>query len=184
MLIEYKPITEKDRKQYDDFASWVLENRTKVVATDTEGHTGYCYLENERIKKLGKTYIQEHLQLKWNSFLEQWEIRISENDYYNNTERYPIKEIPVSFVEIEQRTGREVYRGIDGRYYLRDVSTHEDFAKWFICGMKRRFEDGNDPRSNLIFVNGDQQERIRYDDWNDVAAYSDTFNRNFRQGGL
>ena len=67
----------------------------------------------------------------------------------------------------------------NGRYYLRDVSNREPFAKWYICGKRRVFEDGNEPRANLIFQCGEQQEKVIYDDWNGVAAYSDTFNPNF-----
>ena len=43
------------------------------------------------------------------------------------------------------------------------------------------FEDGSEPRANLIFECGGQKEKVRYDDWNGVAAYSDTFNQNFHK---
>ena len=85
----------------------------------------------------------------------------------------------VKIVAVDGGTGRQVYRGEDGRYYLRDVSNREPFAKWYICGKRRVFEDGNEPRANLIFQCGEQQEKVIYDDWNGVAAYSDTFNPNF-----
>ena len=87
----------------------------------------------------------------------------------------------VKFVEVEAGTGRQVYRGEDGRYYLREVSRREPFAKWYICGKRRVFEDGSEPRANLIFECGGQKEKVRYDDWNGVAAYSDTFNQNFHK---
>ena len=84
-------------------------------------------------------------------------------------------------MEVEAGTGRQVYRGEDGRYYLREVSRREPFAKWYICGKRRVFEDGSEPRANLIFECGGQKEKVRYDDWNGVAAYSDTFNQNFHK---
>lgn len=133
-----------------------------------------------KVERLGANYIKDHAVLSYSSISEEYHVDVSENDYYNDLNRNPEKIIPLEFVEIESGTGREVYKGTeDERYYLRSVSTHENFAKWLICGGKRAVDDGCEPRANLIFRCGDQTEKVIYDDWNGVCAYSNTFNRNF-----
>lgn len=74
-----------------------------------------------------------------------------------------------------------IYVGIDTeKYFLRaNFFPRENFAKWYICGNKRMSDDGDEPRPNLIFECNGKKEKIRYDDWNGVAAYSDTYNRHF-----
>ena len=185
MTVVFSPITEKDRTEYPDYPE-VLDNRTKVTVADDEGHSGYVYLENTKIEKLGKPYIERHVSLFRDPFPKigtdyGYFVNMSEDDFYNSLDQNPRKEILVKFIEIEPETGREVYKGIEsGRYYVRDVSCREPFAKWLICGKRRAVDDGNEPRANLVFVHGKEQEMVRYHDWSGVAAYSDTFNPRFR----
>lgn len=161
-----------------------LSQRLKVTATLDSGETAYCFMERETVERLGAPYIADHAKVWHSDFLEQHVLDVSENDYYNDLTRFPEEVIPVEFVEFERGTGREVYRAEDGRYYLREVYyPRENAAKWFRCGTRRAFEDG-DPllRSNLIFRHHGQEERVRYDDWNGVMAYSDVFNKDFQTG--
>ena len=158
-----------------------FSQRVKVTVTMAAGDTGYCYMERERVERLGAQYVADHAMLEWSKVTEEYNVIVSENDYYNDLILFPEKTIPVEFVEIERGTGREVYLAEDGRYYLREVYyPRENAAKWSRCGTRRVFEDG-DPllRSNLIFLHNGQKERVRYDDWNGVMAYSDTFNKDF-----
>lgn len=180
MKVKYSPITEADLQQYG-FCPEVLQDRTRVDVTDDNGNTGHCYLENRLIQKLGKPYIETHAELEYSEVCGEWFVRISENDFYNDETKNPPKEIRLTYVGTDNRTGREEYRGIDtGRYYLREVARREPFAKWYVCGTRRTVDDGGEPRTNLIFVLGNQREKVTYDDWNGVAAYSTTFNPNFR----
>lgn len=177
-------------QDYEDYkasgynAEVCLAGRVKLVCTDDEGHQAISFMKNEEFSRLGLDYIRQHAKLHYCKFTQSWYMTCSEFDWYNALERYPEKVIPVEFVCIEEGTGREVYRGVDSkRYYLREVSKREPFAKWYVCGTRRRPDDGDEPRPNLIFQLGDQQEKVRYDDWNGVAAYKDQFNKNFRAKG-
>ena len=163
------------------FGSNLLEDNMKIIATDGDGHTAVLYSLKEEVERLGEEYIRSHAVMKYNKVLGQWLLEYSQNDYYNDTERNPEKVIKVKFCEIEANTGREVYKGIDtGRYYLREnYYPREKFAKWYVCGKRRTFEDGDEARPNLIFDYNGEREKVRYDDWNGVAAYGDTYNRNF-----
>ena len=183
MVVEFLTVSDKDREEFEATlgSSEMLGGRTKVVVTDEEGNSGYCFMKDENIEKLGKRYIESHAKLRYSSFFERWEVNISENDFYNDTEKYPEKEIQLTYCGIDPGTGREVYKGVDGkRYYLRETHyPRERFAKWFVYGCKRAIDEGDEPRANLIFVFNGQKEKVRYDDWNGVAAYSDTFNEDF-----
>lgn len=179
MKAKYSPIAEADLQQYT--CPEILQDRTRVDVTDENGNTGYCYMENHRIQKLGKAYIEAHAKLEYSEVCRSWFVSVSENDFYNDETRNPPKEIPLVYVGTDARTGREEYRGIEtGRHYLREVSRREPFAKWYVCGNRRTIDDGDEPRANLVFILGDQREKVTYDDWNGVAAYSNTFNPDFR----
>jgi len=175
--------TEEDQKRYNECGFHVdLSERLKVTVTDGRNHSGFCFMLKSDIDLLGMEYIKDHAILSYSSISEEYHVEISKNDYYNDLTRNPEKVIPLEFVEIEWGTGREVYKGIEnGRYYLREVSSREDFARWYVCGMRRTVDDGNPPRANLIFKCGDETEKVTYHDWNGVCAYSNTFNRNFRR---
>lgn len=182
-------VTNPTQQDYEKFQQTignasVLDGRVKLICTDGEGHVGESFMERDRFERLGLAYIEGHAKLEYSELCKEWFVRLSENDWQNNPERCPDKVILVKFVGIEDGTGREIYRGIEsGRYYLREVSSREPFAKWFVCGTRRMPDDGNEPRPNLIFQLGDQQERVVYDDWNGVAAYEEQFNKNFRAEG-
>lgn len=181
MKIEFSRPTEYDRRKFEDTLSpSCLDGRIKITARD-DGHTAELFVEQEIISKLGEDYIRSHVTMYYNKALCGWFMKLSQNDYYNDTERNPEKVIQVEFDGIEGGTGREVYKGIEtGRYYLREVHfPRETFARWYVCGKRRTTDDGNEPRANLIFECNGQREKVRYDDWNGVAAYGDTFNKDF-----
>lgn len=181
LITVFSEPTQADQKKFNDDGFCVdLSQRVKVSVSNEQEQSGFIYIAKEDVERLGMDYIKDHVQLDYSEVLEEWFVRMSQNDYYNDTERNPEKVIRVRFVEIENGTGREVYKGEEtGRYYLRGVSSHRDFAKWLICGERRATDDGSEPRANLIFACGDQTEKVTYDDWNGVCAYSNTFNPNF-----
>lgn len=185
MNFTFSQPTENDYREFTEVQlnASCLDGRIKVTATDDEGHSAYLFIEQERIDRLGKDYICSHITMYYSKALCGWFLKLSENDYYNDLERNPEKVIHIKFDGIEGGTGREVYKGIEtGRYYLRENHfPRETFAKWYICGKRRMPEDGNEPRANLIFECNGQREKVRYDDWNGVAAYGDTFNKDFSE---
>lgn len=191
MKVKFSAPTQQDKAEYARplaFSDSVLDGRTKATATDEAGNSAWLFIKNEDLERLGKEYVENHISLSYSKVFNGYHLSLSQNDYYNDPERYPEKVIRVRFDGLEEGTGREVYRGIDtGRYYLREVSSRENFARWLVCGKRRHQDDGDEPRANLVFECNGHRERVRYDDWNGVAAYSDTFNQEFscaaRQAG-
>ncbi|MDE6021599.1 MAG: hypothetical protein K2H01_11465 [Ruminococcus sp.] len=182
MKIEFSNPTEYDRRKFEDTLSpSCLDGRIKVTATDEDGNTAEMFIEQEIADRLGEEYIREHIAMYYSKALCGWFLKLSQNDYFNDTERYPEKVIQVKFDGIEGGTGREIYKGIEtGHYYLREVHfPRERFAKWYVCGKRRSEDDGNEPRANLVFECNGQREKVQYDDWNGVAAYSNNFNEAF-----
>ena len=183
--VEFINVTKKDREEFISTigSSDMLNNTTKIVVTDEGQHTGILFLQDVEINKLGEDYIKSHVTLRFCKPLEDWFVKLSQNDYHNDLSRNPEKEIEVEFCGIQKDTVREIYRNKETKeFYLREVAYHEDFAKWLVCGKKKPDvldDSGDEPRPNLIFVHNGQKEKIRYDDWNGVCAYSDTFNKFF-----
>ena len=176
--------TKPTKADYEEFQKTlgdgsVLDGRIKIIVTDENGNTGCTFMLEAQREKLGDEYITSHAELEYSSFCEEYHVKISENDFYNDPAKYPVKVIPLDFEGTEGC--REIYRGKEsGKIYIRENHfPKEQFAKWYICGKHRSVDDGNEPRANLIFEYNGQQERVRYNDWNGVAAYSDTFNVDF-----
>lgn len=157
----------------------LLAERVKITATDEDGNTADTFMKKEQFDKLGEDYIREHAELRYGNF-QGWYVEVSEDDFYNDLQRNPKRVIRVVFDGLEEGTGREVYKGEEnGRYYLREVLRLERFAKWYVCGTRRCADDGLPPRANLIFMCGNQSEKLVYHDWNGACAYKETFNKNF-----
>jgi hypothetical protein len=161
----------------------MIQEHRKVICIDSKGHEGYILMPAHLLEKAGVDYIKNHATLTYSDFCEEWVVKISFNDFYNDPKRNPDKTISVEFIGIQEGSGREIYRDANGKHYLRENHfPKENFAKWYICSTRLPFgDDGDEPRPNLVFCHNGQQERVRYDDWNGVAAYSDTFNLEFRK---
>lgn len=160
----------------------ILNQRVKLTVTNPEtGHAAFCFYPQEKIDQFGMDYIQTHAVLTFSTFLNEWIVNLSEDDWYNDIARNPPKTIPVRFIEIEQGTGREIYIALETkRYYLRENHfPAEHFAKWYVCAKRRHTDDGAEPRPNLTFQYNDQTETVIYHDWNGVAAYTAQFNPQF-----
>ena len=178
-------VTKPSREDFEDFRKSGLQEsllyeKIKLICQDDEGHEAVSFMTHEDFNRLGLDYIKSHAVLEYVNFCGQWFMKCPEDDLYNDQSRNPDTEIVLTFDGVEEGTGREVYRDADGRYYLREVSNREPFAKWYRCGKRRRTDDGDDARPNTIFKFKDQTEKVVYHDWNGTAAYEEQFNPNFR----
>ena len=177
MKVKFEPITEADRKEYKDINT--LNNRTKLIVIDDDGHKGFTFIENSEIELFGKDYISLHVSLQYSKPLEDWFVVFNRDEFFNDLTRNPLRPIRVEFVEIENGTGREVYRGvINKRYYLRENHRDENVAVWAVCGKRRQVDDGDMPRANILFEHGKQLELVTYHD-GVVAAWDINYNKDF-----
>lgn len=157
--------------------------RLAAIFTDEMGHAGTLFIEAETVKRLGEKYIAAHTTLAYSEVCKEWFPKLSQNDYYNDPERNPPKTIDVKFIEEKCGEQTEVWKSVEtGDYFLR-MLCREPFARWMTCGNRTMsgFTDGAEIRPNVTFKHGKQTETVRYDDWNGTAAYSDTFNPDFRR---
>lgn len=181
LTVTFTTPTPEDISNYDP---GILDGRIKLIVEDADGHQAINFMEREKFNRLGEDYIREHIRIRFDKFVEEWFVNLSENDYYNDPERNPERVIHVEFVAIETGTGNQIFRSPEsGRFFIRESAyPRENFAKWWVCGTRLRPGDGDPPRANLIFECRGQREKVRYDDWNGTAAYSDTFNKDFWKG--
>lgn len=160
MKIEIKNVEINDIDRYNQCGMdgrTILAGHVKLIATDDDGNTGITYLEEKVV--------------------------ISQNDFKNDPTRNPARCVTVRFLETKNGENTEVWQNTDsGCYYLRMLS-NEPFARWMTCGGRSTgWVDRKEIRPNVTFMNAEngEIETVRYDDWNGTAAYSDTFNPNFR----
>ena len=183
MKIEIRDITPEEAEPYSVHADVVLAGRKAVVFTDEEGNIGKLYMKEEDIELLGESYIAENSTMEYSKVLEEWFPKVSWNAYKNDPMRNPPKTIDVKFVCDMEGECTEIWRRLDTGGYLMRQLCREPFARWLTCYQRQGWwEDGNRIRPNITFRHGKNTEKVRYDDWNGTAAYSDTFNPNFREG--
>ena len=183
MQIEIRDITPEEAAPYGGPTSAVLAGRKTVVFTDADGNSGKLYMKEEEIDVLGQQYIAENSIMKYSELCDVWFPAVSWNAYKNDPARNPPKTIDVEFVCDMEGECTEIWRRLDTGGYLMRQLCREPFARWLTCYKRQGWwEDGNRIRPNITFRHGKQTEKVRYDDWNETAAYSDTFNPNFREG--
>lgn len=183
MKIEIRDITSEEAEPYSVHADVVLAGRKTVVFTDEEGNFGKLYMKEEDIELLGEPYIAENSTMEYSKVLKEWLPKVSWNAYKNDPIRNPPKTIDVEFVCDMDSERTEIWRRLDTGGYLMRKLCNEPFARWLVCRERQGWwEDGARVRPNITFRHRKQTEKVRYDDWNETAAYSDTFNPNFREG--
>ena len=159
------------------------DGRKIVEATDEAGNKAELYVKSEDIDRLGIDYLRDNITLEYSTFFEKWFAKLSQNAYYNDLERYPEKIIDVDYIEDKYGESTEIYKNREtGRLYMR-MLCNEPFARWMSCHRDSQYQytDDYEIRANIIFRHGQQTEKVTYNDWNGNAAYSNTFNPNFRE---
>jgi len=183
MKVEIRAITKKEAEPYGDNAGIVLTGRKAVVFTDDTGNTGTLYMKEEDVELLGEQYIAENSKMEYSKACEGWIPTVSWNAYNNDQTRNPPKTIDVEFVCEVKEEYAEIWRRLDTGGYLMRKLCREPFARWLTCRKyPSSWMDGNCIRPNVTLRHGAQTETVFYDDWNGTAAYSSTFNPNFRKG--
>lgn len=188
VVVKIDDPTQYDQEEFSAIGLNIdLSNRVRIYVQYNDRDRTECaktFMERDTFERLGVDYIVAHAELHTSSVVG-YVVHISQNDYWNDMARYPETIVPVTFIGTEDGTGRELYRSAAGRgkviYYAREVYyPRENCAKWFCYGA-RNSGDGWRPSANTIFDNHGHREKVRYDDWNGVMAYSDTFNVKFNQ---
>lgn len=163
---------------------YIAQNRVVLEFEDDDGHTGILYVESDITDRLGLEYIAANTKLEYSKVCDEYFPKLSQNNYYNDPTRFPERTVQVAFVDTVPGESTEVYRAIEsGHYYMRQVSHREPFAKWLTAGKcEGGYVDRTEVRANITFEHKGQLEKITYDDWNGPAAYSNTFNPDFKEG--
>lgn len=189
MTISVYPITAQQAKTLasQGFNLPLLTSTRKAVTfTDDEGHNAVAYIENEKLERLGLDYIASHATLEYSEVCNEYFLKLSENDYYNDPERFPPKLITVEPFGRALSNGEQIFRDLafrpesrKRRYYVRVESSNEPFAKWYTATSRGDLLAS--VRSNVTFVNAKngQYETVTYDDWNQHAVYEKSFNPKF-----
>lgn len=187
LTVEITGMTQEDFDRFDGCGMdgfSCLAGRYKLVVHDRLGHEGITYMEIAEFDKLGLEYIRNHAVLEYSEMCKEWFVKISQNDFHNNPEKNPPKCVTVRFIEMKCGENTEVWQdAYSGKYYLR-MLCNEPFSRWMTCGGRSTgWLDRNEVRPNVTFMNAanGEIETVRYNDWNGTAAYSDTFNPNFRK---
>lgn len=177
-------LEESDYQLYTDagFNRSILLGRKRVRFEDEQGNVGISYVLETDIEKTGLPYLAENTEMEFNRVTKEWIPTISWDAYMNDLKRNPPKTVDVQFVETMTGEDTEIWKRLDGKGYLMRQLCREPFARWLTCDRKQGgWLDGNNLRPNITLRNGDQTETVLYNDWNGTAAYSETFNPNFRK---
>lgn len=130
MQVSFAVPTTQDYEIFNSFglnAADCLDDRIKAVFENGNGNSAPLYIHRSTYERLGEEYISSQTTLSYSESLEEWVARLSQNAYYNSTERYPEKMVSVSFVGYRHEDGAEIYRSKEdsSHYFMRQVSAQE-----------------------------------------------------------
>ncbi len=184
--VTIRPFNENDKEFFRKAgynAEELAADRMIFELDEGAGKKALTAIEKTDIDLYGEEFLKSHAKLKWDSFLEEYVVKIPKNDYWNDPALFPLKTIDVEFVEMMYGEDTEIWKCQEtGKYYMRQLF-REPFARWLSCYKKHgNYQDRAEIRANITFRNGDQTETVTYNDWNGNAAYSDTFNPMFNAG--
>lgn len=92
-------------------------------------------------------------------------------------------EIPVKFVRDLYGTNERLFKGENGRYYIRQDIPEQECAVWMSAFQhKGEWTDNARIRPNVTFVMGTEREQVKYSNWAGPIVRSEDYNKVFANG--
>lgn len=178
--VSVRDLVESDRNRLTGLNfQFMLEEGYKVLEVGDlyaiVSRSDYDAFGRERICDV--VYV-EHSDVLDEDFLKvDWE-RIANDPAFNK----PL-EISVKFVKDLYGTNERLFKGENGRYYIRQDNAREQCAVWLLAFKhKGEWTDNAPIRPNVTFVLGNERETVRYSNWAGTIVGSEDYNKAFANG--
>ena len=156
---------------------FMLESGYKVL----EHGDLYCILSKSDYEAFGQDRICDVVYVEHSDFLEQDFLKVDWEKIANDPEFNKPLEINVSFVKELYRGGEMLFKGENGKYYIRQDNAREECAVWLSAFRRHgEWEDNVPIRPNVTFVMGEERETVTYSNWAGPGVWNG-YNRAFSE---
>ncbi|MCI9039077.1 MAG: hypothetical protein HFJ29_04300 [Clostridia bacterium] len=182
--VTIRDLAESDRERCEGLGfEFMLEGGYKVL----EYKSLFVVISKCDYESYGKGRIKNVVYIEHSKIFNEDFLRV---DFENivNDEKFNIpKTIEVEFIKNIKGTSDSIFRAINNpkRYYMRQDTQREKFAKWFSAyKINGEWSDNNIIRANITFKMGEQLEKVSFANWNAEGVYSKDYNEAFSYNNL
>ena len=158
---------------------FMLENDYKILECDGL----YCILSKSDYEEFGRERLCDVVYAEWSEVCEEYFLKVDFERIANDPEFNQPLEIKVSFVKELYGTNESLFKGENGKHYIRQDNAREECAVW-LSAFKHKGEwvDNAPIRPNVTFVMGDKHEKVSYSNWAGTIVKSEDYNKAFANG--
>ena len=155
---------------------FMLDNGYKVL----EVGDMYCIISKSDYEGFGKEQLCNVVYMEHSELLEEDFLKVDFAYIANDPEFNKPLELQVSFVKELYGTNEALFKGDNGKYYIRQDNAREECAVW-LSAFKHKGEwtDNAPIRPNVTFVMGDEREKVSYSNWAGPIVTSEDYNKAF-----
>lgn len=160
--------------------AFMLESGYKVL----EVGDLYCLVSKSDYEAFGRERICDVVYAEWSDVCEEYFLKIDWEKIANDPEFNKPLEINVSFVKELYGTNEGLFKGDNGKYYIRQDNPREECAVW-LSAFKHKGEwvDNAPIRANVTFAMGEERETVQYSNWAGSGVWNG-YNKAFANGSF
>lgn len=179
--VSVKDLCEADAAKCEGLGfDFMLESGYKIL----EVGDLYCIVSKNDYESFGKVRICDVVYMEHSDFLEQDFLKVDWAKIANDPEFNKPLEIKVSFVKNLYGSNETLFKGENGKYYIRQDNAREECAVWLSAfKYKGEWEDNASIRPNVTFVMGDERETVTYSNWAGPGVW-EGYNKAFSEAGM
>ena len=156
---------------------YLLDEKSKIIEVDDL----YLILNKADYEDFGKDKICKFVFKEHSNFLNKDLLRIDFEKIANDIEFNKPLIIDVEFIKNIDGTVDSIFKAINkDKYYIRNDSEREKYAKWYSAFKQNGLWQDNAPiRPNVTFRLGEETEKVSYSNWNGPEVNSKDYNEKF-----
>ena len=155
---------------------FMLENGYKVL----EAGELYAIVSKSDYESFGHERICDVVYLEHSDVLDEDFLKVDWEKIANDPEFNKPLEIRVAHSRDLYWKNESLFRGENGKHYIRQDNPREKCAVWLSAFMyKGEWTDNAPIRPNVTFVMGDERETVRYSNWAGAGVFSEDYNPAF-----
>ncbi len=159
---------------------FMLESGYKIL----EHGDLYAIVSKSDYEAFGQNRVCDVVYVEHSDFLEQDFLKVDWEKIANDPEFNKPLEINVSFVKELYRGGEMLFKGENGKYYIRQDNAREECAVWLSAFRRQgEWEDNAPIRPNVTFVMGEARETVTYSNWAGTGVWKG-YNKAFSELGV
>lgn len=144
----------------------------------------YAIISKSDYETFGQNRVCDVVYVEHSGFLEQDFLKVDWEKIANDPEFNKPLVINVSFVKELYHGGEMLFKGENGKYYIRQDNAQEECAVWLSAFRRQgEWEDNAPIRPNVTFVMGEERETVTHSNWAGTGVWKG-YNKAFSEPGV